>query len=52
VSYDAVNVTISIPALAQSDTTTGALKGTDLSYAIDVKTSSGSYVTVHTEIFS
>jgi predicted phage tail protein len=47
--YDALNVTISIPALAASDVSTGALKGTDLSYAIDIKTSSGSYVTVHTE---
>lgn len=48
-SYDAVNVTISIPALTAADTTTGTLKGTDLSYSIEVKTSAGSFVTVVTE---
>lgn len=45
--YDAVNVTIAIPTLAQLDTENGNLKGTNLSYAIEVKTNVGSWVTVH-----
>jgi predicted phage tail protein len=46
-NYDAALVSVSIPALTFTDTTNGVLKGTDLSYAIDVKTATGSYVTVH-----
>jgi predicted phage tail protein len=50
-NYDAVNVTVSIPTLVHSDATTGKLTGTDLSYSIQVKTATGSYVTVFTENF-
>lgn len=46
--YDAVNVTISIPTLTTVDSK-GQLKGTDLSYSIEVKTAVGSFVTVVTE---
>jgi predicted phage tail protein len=47
--YDAVNVTISIPVLEETDTSTGNIHGTSLSYSIDVKTATGSFVTVFTE---
>jgi predicted phage tail protein len=46
-NYDATNVIISIPQLFLVDEEKGNLRATDLSFAIDVKTSSGSYVTVH-----
>lgn len=46
-AYDAVNVTISVPALTFLDTSSGALKGTNLSFAVEVKTNTGSWVTVH-----
>jgi predicted phage tail protein len=46
--YDAVKVIISIPALLKSDDS-GNLKGTDLSYEIDVAANGGSYVTAVTE---
>lgn len=45
-AFDAVIVTIAIPQLTFLDPDKGALKGTDLRYAIDVKTATGAYVTV------
>lgn len=46
--FDAVKVFISIPSLANGDSN-GNLKGTDLSYEIDVQAFGGSWVTAVTE---
>jgi predicted phage tail protein len=41
---DAINVRISIPALAQQDTSTGDINGTTVQYAIDIQSNGGGYV--------
>lgn len=48
-NFDAVKVTVAVPALNQLNTSTGNLTGTNLSYAIEYRTATGSWVTAYTE---
>ncbi len=48
----AVRIRLSVPALAQTNTSTGSVSGYTIAYAIDVATDGGSYVTALTTAFT